>query len=108
MTIHALWVINKAGGLVFSRSYSGQLSRQGYPPSSPLRQIYYNKTTRGEWHVWATLTCRHPPAPPTQHDPHPRRDITRHPRNHLETHARPAECRISRGIGFVRSGGVGR
>jgi len=26
MTIHALWVINKAGGLVFSRSYSGGLS----------------------------------------------------------------------------------
>ena len=22
MTIHSLWVINKAGGLVFSRSYS--------------------------------------------------------------------------------------
>lgn len=24
MTIHALWVINKAGGLVFSRQYSGE------------------------------------------------------------------------------------
>jgi hypothetical protein len=24
MTIHAVWVINKAGGLVFSRSYSGE------------------------------------------------------------------------------------
>ena len=24
MTVHALWVINKAGGLVFSRSYSGE------------------------------------------------------------------------------------
>lgn len=23
MTVHALWVINKAGGLVFSRSYTG-------------------------------------------------------------------------------------
>ena len=33
MTIHALWVINKAGGLVFSRSYSGACL------SNPTRSI---------------------------------------------------------------------
>jgi hypothetical protein len=26
MTVHSIWVINKAGGLVFSRSYSGTSS----------------------------------------------------------------------------------
>lgn len=26
MTVHALWVINKAGGLVFNRYYSGMYS----------------------------------------------------------------------------------
>ncbi|GFZ46666.1 hypothetical protein JCM24511_03886 [Saitozyma sp. JCM 24511] len=33
MTIHAVWVINKAGGLVFSRSYSDTL------PALPLNTI---------------------------------------------------------------------
>ncbi|ORY27758.1 Sybindin-like protein [Naematelia encephala] len=33
MTVHALWVINKAGGLVFSRSYSDTL------PPLPLNTV---------------------------------------------------------------------
>lgn len=54
MTIHALWVINKAGGLVFSRSYSDVL------PPLPLNTILI---LAGTLHGIHAITARLAPAP---------------------------------------------
>ncbi|ORX34497.1 Sybindin-like protein [Kockovaella imperatae] len=55
MTVHALWVINKAGGLVFSRSYSDTL------PPLPLNTILI---LAGTLHGIHAITSRLTPAPP--------------------------------------------
>ncbi|KAK1926498.1 Sybindin-like protein [Papiliotrema laurentii] len=56
MTIHALWVINKAGGLVFSRSYSDTL------PPLPLNTILI---LAGTLHGIHAITSKLTPVPPT-------------------------------------------
>jgi len=40
MTVHSIWVINKAGGLVFSRSYSG-MSRPSTTSPRLILQTYF-------------------------------------------------------------------
>ncbi|ODN80437.1 hypothetical protein L202_02682 [Cryptococcus amylolentus CBS 6039] len=54
MTIHALWIISKAGGLVFSRSYSDVL------PPLPVNTIL---TLAGILHGIHAITARLTPAP---------------------------------------------
>ncbi|RSH86103.1 uncharacterized protein EHS24_004325 [Apiotrichum porosum] len=55
MTVHALWVINKAGGLVFSRSYTDTL------PPLPLNTVLI---LAGTLHGIHAITSRLAPAPP--------------------------------------------
>jgi hypothetical protein len=82
MTIHALWVINKAGGLVFSRSYSGEhqprtmttfrhcmisvLSQDADPadtlPPLPLNTVLI---LAGTLHGIHAITSKLTPAPPS-------------------------------------------
>ncbi|WWC59379.1 uncharacterized protein I303_101931 [Kwoniella dejecticola CBS 10117] len=54
MTIHGLWVISKAGGLVFSRSYSDVL------PPQPVNTIL---TLAGILHGIHAITAKLTPAP---------------------------------------------
>ncbi|TXT10710.1 hypothetical protein VHUM_02215 [Vanrija humicola] len=54
MTIHALWVINKAGGLVFNRSYTDTL------PPLPLNTVLI---LAGTLHGIHAITARLAPAP---------------------------------------------
>ncbi|WVQ84159.1 hypothetical protein IAT38_006306 [Cryptococcus sp. DSM 104549] len=54
MTIHALWVISKAGGLVFSRQYSDAL------PPLPVNTVL---TLAGILHGIHAITARLTPAP---------------------------------------------
>ncbi|WWC87023.1 uncharacterized protein L201_001906 [Kwoniella dendrophila CBS 6074] len=54
MTIHGLWVISKAGGLVFSRSYSDVL------PPQPVNTIL---TLAGILHGIHAITAKLDPAP---------------------------------------------
>ncbi|KAK4689832.1 hypothetical protein P7C73_g297, partial [Tremellales sp. Uapishka_1] len=56
MTIHAVWVINKAGGLVFSRSYSDTL------PPLPLNTILI---LAGTLHGIHAITSKLTPCPPS-------------------------------------------
>ncbi|KIR57675.1 protein transporter [Cryptococcus bacillisporus CA1873] len=56
MTIHALWIISKAGGLVFSRSYSDAL------PQLPVNTIL---TLAGILHGIHAITARLTPSPAT-------------------------------------------
>ncbi|OWZ31793.1 protein transporter [Cryptococcus neoformans C23] len=57
MTIHALWIISKAGGLVFSRSYSDAL------PQLPVNTIL---TLAGILHGIHAITARLTPSSPNQ------------------------------------------
>ncbi|KAK8846836.1 hypothetical protein IAR55_005924 [Kwoniella newhampshirensis] len=54
MTVHALWVISKAGGLVFSRSYSDVL------PTLPVNTIL---TLAGILHGIHAITAKLTPSP---------------------------------------------
>nr|XP_031861946.1 uncharacterized protein CI109_002776 [Kwoniella shandongensis]KAA5529018.1 hypothetical protein CI109_002776 [Kwoniella shandongensis] len=54
MTVHALWVISKAGGLVFSRSYSDAL------PPLPVNTIL---TLAGILHGIHAITAKLTPSP---------------------------------------------
>ncbi|WVF69895.1 hypothetical protein IAT40_004678 [Kwoniella sp. CBS 6097] len=54
MTVHAVWVISKAGGLVFSRSYSDAL------PPQPVNTIL---TLAGILHGIHAITARLTPSP---------------------------------------------
>ncbi|KIR26206.1 protein transporter [Cryptococcus deuterogattii LA55] len=56
MTIHALWIISKAGGLVFSRSYSDAL------PQLPVNTIL---TLAGILHGIHAITARLTPSSTT-------------------------------------------
>lgn len=73
MTIHSLWVINKAGGLVFSRSYTGtqQLTLMGntdkldtLPPLALNDLLILAGTLHGIHAITARLSPAPPPGPP--------------------------------------------
>ena len=117
MAIHALWVINKAGGLVFSRSYTGEC---GVPMTSSCIPMFL--TSFPTFHSrflflasrflpsikvisnFPSSPCivyhsslilihtppRYPPPTPPQHHPHPSGYSTWYPCHHLTTHPRPS------------------
>ena len=125
MTIHALWVINKAGGLVFSRSYSGAFKHYSEKRSQTLLAVRATFTSGRDSGLsglplvpahrssGAALTLkiwaegRYPAPLTTQHNLDLSGNPARYPRHHLAS--RPIlqrrEIRWNRGI---RSGVMGR